>query len=133
MYQTLYNPPNGDAFYDVCRVKGANTPLKQMYDCCREQCKGSPVCRALCSSVYPGTIVEDCALDAGCVESGYYRRECVDAKESQIHQCCLRKCRSGQLTSLPEIERIRLEGQWLDCDDYCSNYKLFNVRDEQDF
>jgi hypothetical protein len=118
-YKSFYLLGNDSNYFDACR-QTAGASLKSIYACCKEKCGKSRVCTALCSQIYPGTIIEDCAFEQGCWDSGTFRTNCVQEKNEFIHDCCLKKCRTGQW-SLNQSVASRLPiAHTLNCDDYCS-------------
>jgi len=102
-------------FFTLCDSTGNKVDT---YNCCIRVCtsqsKEPKLCYPMCAQVFP-MIKDKCAFESNCWKDGMYNPECIESKQQQIKNCCLRECKSYDYTKLPEK---------LDCDAYCSDYSL---------
>ena len=123
-YKVFYYDTANDDYFDACRqIPGQ--PLWKIYNCCQAQCASSPVCNALCSQIYPGTIMEDCSFDAGCWLNGF-NQQCLVNQRQPIKDCCLRTCKSqgARVSTYIQDNTILPITDIPDCDKYCDEYKV---------
>ena len=128
LYRKSYNTGNENHYFDTCRTS-AGTPLDEIYTCCLKKCAGSTgtngaVCRGTCSGIFPGSIMEDCAVDQGCF-SDTFSQECVRQKQDAIQTCCFRKCSRGEYGPGEISSIVRNSGETIPrCKEYCQVYQL---------
>lgn len=104
-------------FFTLCQKTTIN--LADTYNCCIETCtQNNPNphgCYAMCAQVFPN-IKDRCALKNECWRDGFYNKKCLEAKETEIKQCCLNACK--------ETRKNPYSYTVLDCERYCSDYSL---------
>lgn len=115
-------------FFSVCDMGNKNDKNK-IYECCVNTCtkySSDPnICYTFCATAYPPIIKELCVFKENCWKEGLYDKECIEKNKSDIISCCLRDCNN--------FKTNRNSFESLDCDKYCSNYKIHTNEEKEEY